>query len=233
MYDTVTYTGWFLAFLSFIYAVIAHGRQRRSQQAAEEFQRSSKEKLDRIHEYEEESIRHRDQIDRMKSLRARLDWSDVQEAAQDIAQWLKVSYPVVDVIVAPGPRGAIFAQRIAHYFGGDPSIIVGITRDLEDKPERLFAGSVIIENSSWSVELPSDIRELRHCKLLVVDDFARSGRFMKNFKMRLIEDENFQEENIATAVLVTMKEATDRGRVDRCWLVAREEDFVFPWGKAV
>lgn len=180
----------------------------------------------------------REEVDRMKSLRRRLFWSDIQEAAQEAAKELSAKYSTIDAIIAPGPRGAIYAERLSYYlckdYGISPAIIVGITRDKDDgQRPAFFKNWKVIPNSTWHVELPPEIKKLQGMNIAVVDDFARSGQFLYDCRKHLIEKVGLDRAQIATVVIVTKSGAREKQRVDHFWIEENDERFYFPWGKAL
>lgn len=195
--------------------------------------RRTKSALNEIKILTELNNQYHERIKRMSEIHRRLDWTDVEDAARETARWLSDKKKNdFDFIFAPGPRGAIFGQRIIHCLDRDVPIVVGVTRPIDQKSKKLYSTPLPIENHDWFVELPSIIESLRSSSILIVDDYARGGNFMSSMKERLIKD-GFDESKITTVVMISMKHAFEARRIDFAWDIYQKDDFRFPWGKAI
>ena len=215
-----------------IIGVVATIRASTKQEEAAAKQRKAEAEarrvLGEVHQLQQAASQHREEIDHMRSLQRRLDWSDVDREAMRTAQWLVERDRHVDIILAPGARGAIYGQRIAEYLPGDPPMIVGITRPNGLIGKRIFEDDgVLVTNDDWAVEFPHSIRTLSTLSVLVVDDYARGGSFMTELRRQLAA---MNYSDITTVVLVAMRHG--HAKVDYAAIPYNEDDFRFPWGIA-
>jgi hypoxanthine phosphoribosyltransferase len=110
--------------------------------------------------------------ERFNMLRKRLEWPDLQAAANDLAHRIKRDFVPV-AIVTPGLRGATFANLLAAEFVDQPPVYVGVSTWKEDAPNKPMLGdSFQIDTKKWYVEIPKAISRYTHGTILVVDDFC-------------------------------------------------------------
>lgn len=164
--------------------------------------------------------------------RKRLEWPDIQAAANDLGQRIKRDFSPA-VIVTPGLTGATFSNLLSEEFSGQPPVFVG-TRTWKESPYSAIPdhGVFAIETTKWFVTIPDAIFEYCDGTVLIVDDFVMSGDFLEILKGKLIAS-GFRPNQIkSTSIAVTKVAIKNHKSPDYYWWVADDDDFFFPWGKA-
>lgn len=164
--------------------------------------------------------------------RKRLEWPDIQVAANDLGQRIKKDFAPA-AILTPGLTGATFANLLVEEFTDQPPVFVG-TRTWKESPYATIpdAGVFCIETKKWIVTIPEAIVKYSNGKLLIVDDFVMSGDFLETLKGKLIESGYSPEQLRSAAIAVTKVAIRNHKSADYYWWVADDDDFFFPWGKA-
>jgi hypoxanthine phosphoribosyltransferase len=164
--------------------------------------------------------------------RKRLEWSDIQAAANDLGQRIKRDFSPA-VIITPGLTGATFANLLSEEFSGQPPVFVG-TRTWKESPHSTIPdrGVFEIETMKWFVTIPEAVFEYCNGTVLVVDDFVMSGDFLETLKRKLMTF-GFRSDQIKSAAIAATKVAIKNHKSpDYYWWIADDDDFFFPWGKA-
>lgn len=170
--------------------------------------------------------------ERLNRLRKRLEWTDLQTAANDLGQRIKKECPPA-AIVTPGLTGATFVNLLVGDFPLQPPVFVG-TRTWKENAHGPIPnnGSFLIETKKWLVTVPKAVTEYKDGIVLIVDDFAMSGDFLDALR-NLLTSEGVPFDNIRSATIAVTKVAIRNHKApDYYWWLADDDDFYFPWGKA-
>lgn len=169
---------------------------------------------------------------RLDKLRKRLEWPDLQAAANDLGQQIKRECTPAAIVTA-GLRGATFANLLASEFVGQPPVYVGISTWKEGQhSEVLTDGWFKLETSKWMVTIPRTPVRYKSGTILIVDDFVMSGDFMQLLKQTLVKA-GVEVDRIRTVSIAATKVAVKNHKApDYYWWLAENDDFFFPWGKA-
>lgn len=165
-------------------------------------------------------------------LRKRLEWSDLQAAAQDLGRRIKRDC-TPSALVTSGLTGATFANLLTAEFDGQPPVYVG-TRAWKEDPhfDANSHDSYDIETNKWFVSIPKAPTRHADGTILIVEDFVMSGDFLSALKQALLKA-GVQEERIRSASIAVTKVAVGNHKApDYYWWLADDDDFYFPWGKA-
>jgi hypoxanthine phosphoribosyltransferase len=169
---------------------------------------------------------------RLDKARKRLEWADLQAAANDLGQLIKRDCTPI-AIVTPGTRGATFANLLASEFTDQPPVYVGIST-WKGGPHTnvLVDGWFEIETKKWIVHIPKEPSRYADGVVLIVDDFVMSGDFLDHLKSTL-EAGGLEATRIRSASVAVTKVALKNHKApDYYWWIADDDDFFFPWGKA-
>lgn len=171
--------------------------------------------------------------ERLNKLRKRLEWSDLQAAANDLGKKIKKdSVPVA--IVTPGLTGATFANLLVSEFPSQPPVFVG-TRTWKEDPYTAIPSqdSFVIETKKWLVTIPRAIVDYKEeGDILIVDDFVMSGDFLDAFRSALISEGVSADRIKSASVAVTKVAVKNHKGPDYYWWLADDDNFFLPWGKA-
>ena len=170
---------------------------------------------------------------RLEKARISLSWAEVQLASSDLADSIGATGFVPDIIFAPGARGGIVAESLAHDLNPRSAVLIGIT---QWKGTGLFEGDLSsyrnFDTAKWRVSVPLALFQNTKANILIVDDLAMSGESLQ-FIISLLEREGFESNQIRTAVLVATSVAVHNGKgPDFFWKETDSPKFFFPWGKA-
>jgi hypoxanthine phosphoribosyltransferase len=178
------------------------------------------------------TIHYARRAEELNRMRKRLEWSDLQAAANDLGQRIKREFPPA-VIVTPGLPGATFANLLAAEFTNQPPVLVG-TRTWKSDPHAPVPedGSLIFETKKWLVTIPTAVIGYKDENILIVDDFVMSGDFLDLLKARLIGNGVPADRIRAASVAVTKVALKNHKAPQYYWWIADDDDFFFPWGKA-
>jgi hypoxanthine phosphoribosyltransferase len=170
---------------------------------------------------------------RLDRERKSLSWSDVQLAADDLAEEIHKSGFNPELILSPGARGGVIAEFVAHHTEASVPVLVGITQWKDSG----FGGCDLskydyFETSKWRVCIPLAVYDNTDKRILIVDDWAMSGDAMERLRSRLLE-KGFSQERIRTATAVVTDVAVKAHKApDHYWRETDSPHFYFPWGKA-
>jgi len=165
--------------------------------------------------------------------RKKLEWSDLQASATDLAGSLARDRFEPDAVFTPGLRGATFANLLVGELERDVPVFVGIS-SWKDAPGAIATcdGFFCLETNKWYVHVPDCLQKLPTAKLLIVDDFAMSGDFISGLKEALVSHGSVSG-NIRTMCVVTTKVALHNHKgPDYYWMETPDDSFYFPWGRA-
>lgn len=168
----------------------------------------------------------------LNRMRKRLEWPDIQAAANDLGMLIKKDFSP-PAILTPGLTGATFANLLREEFADQPPVLVG-TRTWKGAPYTIIPDRDVfaIETKKWIVTIPEAIFEYCDDTVLIVDDFVMSGDFLDALKNKLISS-GFASDHIKSAAIAVTKVAIKSHKSpDYYWWVADDDDFFFPWGKA-
>ncbi|NGZ76526.1 type I phosphoribosyltransferase [Saccharibacillus alkalitolerans] len=169
---------------------------------------------------------------KLEKKRVRLDWAEVQACTTDLHRQLKKTFDP-ELILATDLRGATISNLILQNFDYPVPTFTGMTflKD-QQKSDIELKGYFQIPTHKWDVFLPENLFQFTSKRLLIVDDFAMSGDYLKKLKEVLIE-KGFNKEDIKTLCIATTKVAIKSQKApDYYWLESDDDDFYFPWGKA-
>jgi len=169
---------------------------------------------------------------RLERQKKKLEWADLQAAATDMGRKIKASFTPV-AILTPGLRGATFANLLQNEFSRQVPVFVGVSTWKEDPHAPLpESDSIAIETQRWEVAIPLAASRFPDGDILLLDDFVMSGDFMERLKKELVNAGVASERIHSAAVVVTKVAMKNRKAPDFYWMVAEDDDFFFPWGKA-
>ena len=162
----------------------------------------------------------------------RLDWADLQNAANDLGRQIRREFPP-SAIVTPGLAGATFGNLLATEFQNQPPVFVG-TRTWREDPHNPVKsdGSFYFTTSKWIVTIPKAVLNYKDGNILIIDDFVMSGDFLAKLRERLIESGVPADRIRAASVAVTRVACKNHKAPEYYWWLADNDDFYFPWGRA-
>lgn len=163
-----------------------------------------------------------------------LTWNQLHLVAEATCFNLKRNNFEPDIILAPGPRGAILAELILGKFNRAMPALVGISlKDSSASSMPTINDFISIAiNQEWNIYIPSPLRDFYDKNVLIVDDFCLTGAFFDNLKSEMLRM-GFNADKIKVFCAVITKVAQNGHRTpDYYHLVTEDDDFEFPWGKA-
>jgi hypoxanthine phosphoribosyltransferase len=186
--------------------------------------------------YATKAVRSQEQVRRLEGLRKRLDWTEIQTAASDLAQSLLAKGVIPRAFVTPGLNGATFANLLRDALGSSAPVYVGVSHWKEDDPKdgnllvEDAAAYISLETSKWRVFLPRVPASVASGTVLLVDDLVMSGDFLVAARTALLSS---GISRVTTAAIVTT-EVASRGKKapEHSWLTTHETEFYFPWGRS-
>jgi hypoxanthine phosphoribosyltransferase len=165
-------------------------------------------------------------------LRKRLEWADVQAAANDLAQQIKRDCTPA-AIVTPGTRGATFANLLASEFVGQPPVYVGISTWKDAEHAEILADDWFeLQTKKWIVRIPKTPSLYKEGTILIVDDFVMSGDFLDLLKTTFAGTDLSADRIRSVSIAATKVAVKNHKAPDYYWWLAENDDFFFPWGKA-
>jgi len=188
--------------------------------------------------------------EKIKKASRRLEWSDIQAAANEIGNKLRTSGFLPSIIITPSLSGATFANLLADYFDGQAIVFVGMrypknnNKSTDSDRSAPFKRDTINLNSmvhfdlrNWDVYIP---KQAFICAnkvsdgILIVDDYCNSGQCIKQIVNKLIKKSCIQLDRIKSATIGASPYAQDRVDVLNYWwiIIPTHEKFYFPWGIA-
>lgn len=169
---------------------------------------------------------------RLEKSRKKLEWSDFQACATDLAAAVKRFF-VPDLIVTPGLRGATLANLMIKDLGENIPVLVGASYWKEAPgPGSAPTGYFHIETNKWHVYIPEIAVADSSKRVLIVDDFTMSGDFLEKLVACFLSA-GFERDNIKTATAVVTRIAIQNHKApDIHWMESLDTSFYFPWGKA-
>lgn len=177
------------------------------------------------------TIHYARKAEQMNLMRKRLEWADLQAAANDLARRIKRDGAPA-VMVAPGLRGATFANLLASEFVDQPPVYVGVSTWKEGSPvESRLGDSFVIDTKKWQVQIPNAVWK-HEGTVLIVDDFVMSGDFLDSLKQELVIAGLSADRIRSAAVAATKISLKNHKAPDYYWWLAEDDEFFFPWGKA-
>jgi len=135
--------------------------------------------------------------------------------------------------VTPGLAGATIANLVSDQFTGQPPVYVGIST-WKDAPHGKSATDSYadFDTGKWLVSIPRDLISYKSAKILILDDFVMSGKFLETLKDWLVS-EGMKPEQIGSASVAVTKMAIKLEMApDFYWWTADDDEFYWPWGKA-
>lgn len=186
--------------------------------------------------YAKKAVLSQGKIKRLEGLRKRLDWTEIQTAASDIAQNLMADGVTPTAFVSPGLNGATFANLLRDALGTSAPVYVGVSHWKDDDSKETSqivenaAAYISLETSKWRVFLPCVPASVASGTVLLVDDLVMSGDFLVAARGALM---NSGIANVMTAAIVTTGVASRGNKApDYSWLTTNETEFYFPWGRS-
>lgn len=165
-------------------------------------------------------------------MRKRLEWADLQAAANDLGRRIKAEFPPT-AIIAPGLPGATFANLLSAEFDNQPPVFVGTRTWREDPHDPVeSSGSFLFTTAKWIVTIPMAVLRYRDGNILIVDDFVMSGDFLERLRERLVNEGVAADRVRAASVAVTRVALKNHKAPEYYWWLADSDDFFFPWGRA-
>ena len=163
-------------------------------------------------------------------------WTDLPVAAQDMAKKIKHEF-LPEVIYAPSEKSGILIRLLKTHWDMFIPSITGFGMRKDDYTTSEEAKIINRDNnyhsfvtSKWRSYIPKQLFEYKDKKLLIVDDFAKSGDFIDKLIDVLVQ-KGFQRSNIKVFCLATHEVAIDnRETVDFYWRKTQSSIYM-PWGK--
>ena len=175
---------------------------------------------------------------RERDRRARtLIWDDFRRLAREYAADIRADFGVPDAMVAVGPRGAIVAYLLMTEFGVEIPIFTGVSylkdeadgKPLPPTPMGNWEGPEPTDRC-WNV-YPSALRSTQYRRVLLVDDWVRSGLMLK--RVKAFVQSAMPEATVKSCTIAMTQTAKNTGnRPDYCKIVVEDEGTYFPWGLA-
>lgn len=167
-----------------------------------------------------------------------IQWTHLDRAIKSIILPMKQNF-VPDILYAPTQKSGAVVELILPYLQSyTPTIFgLGISKrdyDFDEAQSRILnAGAYYhFETTKWHAYIPKSIRAYRERKILIVDDFAMSGEYLKALKEFLIHKVGFDPKKIKTLCLATTEVAVNNGLApDYCWRTTDNATIYLPWGK--
>lgn len=160
-----------------------------------------------------------------------IDWAQINTGLKHLSKRLKNSNFSPDYILAPGARSGIIAQEMAGFFDENIPVLIGyVSREpiLNGTAEDKF---IIVRTSEWYVYLPPCVKDFSDKKVLIVQDWVRSGEFLLLVKRKLKELE-YKEDNIKYCSIAVTQTPIDRNNAPDYYYKKASDECYFPWGKA-
>lgn len=167
-----------------------------------------------------------------------INWQDVSDGSKYLAKMIGEHHKP-DIIYIPNIKSGIIVHFIKDYFMEYIPIIVG--QSISKKQFEVDSISKIIdidnylffESNKWYSFIPMNILDYKDKKLLIIDDFAMSGDFLKLLKNTL-KNAGFKNENISTMCLATTEVAIQSENAPTFfWKDFSTTDIYMPWGKPI
>ena len=178
------------------------------------------------------TIYYAKKADELNKKRKRLEWPDLQAAANDLGQRIKRDFQP-SMIVTPGLTGATFANLLVAEIGGQPPVLVGTrTWKADAHPPVPSDNSFLLETKKWIVTIPRASATYEEGYILIVDDFVMSGDFLDSLKTELANAGVGPDRVRSASIVVTKVAIKNHKAPDYYWWIADDDDFFFPWGKA-
>lgn len=161
-----------------------------------------------------------------------IDWPDLRAAANDLAEQVTRTF-TPQVIFAPGPRGATFANLLYSELRCRPLIYVGISYWKDDSPlPKELPGFETIGTRRWILYVPQSLLALKDKTILIVDAYVSTGDCISEIHSLLLKN-GFSENAVRTMSVVATNVAIQSGNApDYFWRQQADSSFYFPWGKA-
>lgn len=163
-----------------------------------------------------------------------ISWSEILNATKLFYTSLKKKNFKPDLIISPGPKGAIVGQLVKDYYNDNILQIVGTLQEVGSQKFEL-ENSYSFGTTKWDIYFPSTLVELQEkdkLKVLIVDDFVSSGDFIYYMKQNLVSL-GYKADNITVCALaVTSVAFSSNKKPDYYWKKVDNDNFIFPWGKA-
>lgn len=165
-----------------------------------------------------------------------INWQDINTATKHLAQQIgEKNKP--DIIYIPNIKSGIIAYFIKDFFMEYIPIIVGQAipqkQFSEDSKNKILNQKQYLsfQTNKWHCYIPKTILDYKDKKMLIIDDFAMSGDFLKLLKDTLIKA-GFNEENIITVCIATTEVAIrSEAAPTFFWKKFSTTDIYMPWGK--
>jgi len=170
----------------------------------------------------------------------RVTWDEIRLGSRELRSKFEHDFHPTAVF-APCRRGATIANLM---FDTSENILlhVGIRTDKRVKDQEMSTHLPtkdwkVVETDKYYHYVPRALIDFLHAnldaKLLVLDDFAMTGDSLKGFT-DFFESQGVKRENIKTVALVGTRASIEgKNLPDLCWFKTTEEQFYFPWGRAV
>jgi hypoxanthine phosphoribosyltransferase len=173
-------------------------------------------------------------------------WHDVKRMSIDLAIDIKKIFSP-QIILAIDAKSAIIAEMIRNKINEEIPIFVGTSLlrsnslDSKFKPD-IGNGEIYVHDDfnslkffrtdSWYVHIPGFISDFENKKILIVQDYARTGEIVEEIRSLLINKWHFEEENIHACYLYANKKLLHNKTLAYIYiggLTTSEENLIFPW----
>ena len=165
-----------------------------------------------------------------------IDWHDMKNASDEMAMSVRKKNFLPDIIFTPD----IKCGAVAHMMESELSkakairipILVGILVWNDEKsisiPPQTF--DKYVKTDKWTSHIPKELYSNPGKKILIVDDFCKSGDLVQKLREFLI-NRGIPKANIEVACIIATKIARDTTALpDYYWKETNSSDFYFPWG---
>ena len=235
-----------------VFAAWTYIKSNDYQQESRNYQRESENYQRESENYQRESENYQRESKELQKRLRTITWDELRMRSQELRKKIESGQSEIpetgqpeippfqpDIIFTPCRRGATVANLM---YGVDQNILlyVGIRVDNyrgTPSPTEIAlprnTGWEVADTSKYSHYIPSILFEFKDARnLLILDDFAMSGNSLAGVKRRFVE-KGFNGE-IKTATIVCTDTAKQlRQEPDYYSLDVTDNDFYFPWGKAV
>ena len=165
-------------------------------------------------------------------------WVDLSAAAKTLSLSMRNNF-TPDVIYAPTQKSGIILELMQPYFKNYIPIIMGLgipkrTNDLNKAQSNILNADDYyqFETSKWYAYVPKSITAYKNKKVLIVDDFAMSGAYLKALKECFEKQAGFTPQNVKSACLVATTVAErDDSAPDYSWKTIDSAIVYLPWGR--
>jgi hypoxanthine phosphoribosyltransferase len=199
-------------------------RAHRQQQGTQEKLRKTQQKLQEA----------QSELKAEVAKRKRITWAELPKRSRSLRDDFEGDFSP-DLIITPGLRGGTILN-LMYGVKENKLTYTGFREDtrwsnqLDSRPRGYM---LLNETSDYRHYLPEGVtEEPTDQKILILDDYAKTGESLRKFRKSLIEL-GFDSENIKTASIVCSETVTKGGEPPDYYSLSMPSGFDFPWGEAI